>query len=131
MTRTDLLGLFETVKEPMLDQLWSRFDDESGSWVYDPALHLSYNDRERIDAGPSAEVARKSLRAVGNVARSALPQDYIPTSRELPHPTARLTARARGWGFLFRGRALQTPAYPQGAQSPQALIRSVPLLTAS
>ena len=43
----------------MLDQLWSRFDDESGSWVYDPALHLSYNDRERIDAGPSAEVARE------------------------------------------------------------------------
>src|SRR6056297_2544218 len=29
-------------------------------------------------------------------------------------------------GFLFRGRTLQTPVCPQGAQSPQAFLRSVP-----
>ncbi len=53
----------------MLEQLWSRFDDESGSWVYDPAMHLSYHDRKRITDGQSAEVAEEKLTTIARSLR--------------------------------------------------------------
>jgi predicted RNase H-like HicB family nuclease len=58
------------------------------------------NPRKSI---PSAEVTRKSLKTVGNVARGVLPQDYIPISRNWdtmgtgPEPTITLTKEDDWW----------------------------------
>ncbi len=46
----------------------------------------------------------------------------------LPYSLTADAVRSLRVGFLLPRRAVQIQAYPQGAQSPQALIRSVPLL---
>ncbi|PQJ35233.1 hypothetical protein BSZ35_12075 [Salinibacter sp. 10B] len=53
----------------MYKELWSRFDNESELWAHDPALHSSYNDRKRIEAGQSAEVAKQKITTISRSLR--------------------------------------------------------------
>jgi len=45
----------------MYEELFSRFTEEFKSSIEDPDIHLSYTDRQRIEAGEYAEVAEEKL----------------------------------------------------------------------
>lgn len=45
----------------MYDELVSRFVDASRSSIEDPDIHLSYTDRQRLNKGEYAEVAKEKL----------------------------------------------------------------------